>query len=297
MRGKPVVVDRVVKSRASFWTQVLIGNTEVYPLRWCSMKRYAFLALCAVAILGGIPVSAQDRRLGIIGEDDRVPVTAQGPPWDAIGQVNIGGLRFTGQCTGTLVAADIVLTAAHCVMDPWRKTPFPLHDIHFLVAVRGPMNKGHSTAKCLHFPKDYEFVPPEKILPTMPAQKVPLRELGKDVVTIVLNDKLVVDPAPLADGVAGQPGLLLVHAAYPVDRRFALTAHFNCHLLRSDPELRPLWFNDCDTHPASSGGPLFTNMEGTLELAAIMLGTGERSFNVALPISEWEDLAKDSACP
>ena len=130
----------------------------------------------------------------------------------------------------------------------------------------------------------------------MPAQKVSLCALAKDVVTIVLNDKLAVDPAPLAYSVAGQPELLLVHAAYPVDRRFVLTAHFNCHLLRSDPELRPLWFSDCDTHPASSGGPVFAKVDGVLKLTAIMLAAGERTSNVALPISEWKDLAKDSAC-
>ena len=39
---------------------------------------------------------------------------------------------------------EIVLTAAHCVMDPWHKTPFPLHDIHFLAGVRGAGNKGHA---------------------------------------------------------------------------------------------------------------------------------------------------------
>ena len=149
-----------------------------------------------------------------------------------------------------------------------------------------PENKGHSTAKCLHFPKDYEFIPPEKILPTMPTN-VPLRTFVNDVVAIVLNDKLAVDPVPLAEGVAAEPGLRLVHAAYPADRRFALTAHFNCHLLRSDPE-KPLWLNDCDTHPASSGGPLFTRIDGTLKLVAILLATGERLYNLALPISRME---------
>ncbi len=137
-------------------------------------------------------------------------VLEQGPPWDAIGQVNVEGYRIAARCTGTLVAPDIVLTAAHCVMDPWRKTPFPLHDIHFLAGVRGAERKGHATAKCLQFQKNYEFVAPEKILPTMLAQKVPLSAFATDVVAMVLNEKLAVDPAPLADGVVAQPGLRLV---------------------------------------------------------------------------------------
>ena len=259
--------------------------------------RQRISALFGIVVIGfSTTVSSQDLHPGIIGEDDRVRVEDQGPPWDAVGQVNIGGYRMAGRCTGTMVAPDLVLTAAHCVMNPWSKAPFPLHDIHFLAAVRGTENKGHSTAKCLHFPKGYEFVAPEQILPTTPSGKVPLRAFKSDVVAIVLNEKLPVEPVPLATGVMSHPGLPLVHAAYPADRRFVLSAHFNCHLLRSDLE-GPLWFNDCDTHPASSGGPLFTKMDGVLKLAAIILGTGERISNIALPISEWIDLTRNSECP
>jgi protease YdgD len=234
--------------------------------------------------------SSQDLHPGIIGEDDRVEVIEQGSPWDAIGQVNVGE---HGHCTGTLVAPDVVLTAAHCVVDEERKEPFPLRDIQFRTAVRGAEDKGHSTAKCLRFPKNYDF----DAIGTLGNDK---RDFAGtdfiDAVVIVLNDRLAVLPAPLADGVVAKPGLRLVHAAYPADRNFVLTAQFRCQLLRADFK-GPLWFNNCDTHPASSGGPIFITRDGKLGLAAIMLGMQERISNIGLPISEWKSLLREAVCP
>jgi protease YdgD len=247
------------------------------------MKRYVltgFMALVAMIVSG--PASNQDLHPGIIGDDDRVRVDDLGPPWDAVGQVNIGGYRMAGRCTGTMVASDLVLTAAHCVINPWSKTPFPLRDIHFVAGVRGSVNKGHATAKCLHFTSGYQYEP--------------LYGVAKDAVAIVLKEKLKVDPVTLDYGVVAENGLRFVHAAYPADRRFALHAHYDCHLLRFDLT-EPLWLNDCDTDPASSGGPLFSNIDGVLKLAAIMIGMSRRIFNVAVPISQWVDLTRNSACP
>ncbi len=261
------------------------------------MKHSALLALLAAAVLVTCrPAVSQDLSPGIIGEDDRVRLDQQGPPWDAIGQVNISTYRMAGQCTGTLVAPNVVITAAHCIMDPFKKTPFPLHAIHFLAGVRGSDNMGHETADCLHFPKDYVYIGPEKILPATPARRVPPEFFQTDAVAIVLKGALTVDPAPLAESVVPQPGLRLVHVAYPADHRFLPWAHFNCHLLRSDLQ-KPLWFNDCDTHVGSSGGPLFVEQDGAYKLAAIMLGGVERMYNIAMPVSEWLDLARNTTCP
>ena len=268
----------------------LVPQTGLYSMRYVPISALVVMA----ALVADRSASSQDLHPGIIGKDDRVLLEEQGPPWDAVGQVNISGYRMAGRCTGTLVAPNLVVTAAHCVVDPWSRKPFPLHDIHFLAGVRRTESKGHATVQCLHFPENYQFIPPEKILPALPAQTVTMRSFLTDVVVMVLDTSLTVDPAPLAEGLSAQPGLRLAHVAYAADRRFMPSAHFDCHLLSSEP--RPLWFNDCDTHPASSGGPLFIRTDGTYRIAAIMLGAGGHQYNVALPTSEWAELMRNTSC-
>jgi len=91
------------------------------------MKNVAlFLLLLGIAVtMAGRPASRQDLRPGIIGQDDRVRLDAKGPPWDAIGQVNVVGFHTIDACTGTLAAANLVMTAAHCVMKPLEKDSIP----------------------------------------------------------------------------------------------------------------------------------------------------------------------------
>lgn len=55
----------------------------------------------------------------IIGRDDRVPMVNRSFPWSAIGRIEgiaADGKRYS--CTGTLIAKSIVLTNAHCVVNP-----------------------------------------------------------------------------------------------------------------------------------------------------------------------------------
>lgn len=59
-------------------------------------------------------------RRAIPGNDDRVPVTTEAFPWSAIGRIDWVGTKNDGtevdlgQCTGTLVGRDLVLTNSHC---------------------------------------------------------------------------------------------------------------------------------------------------------------------------------------
>lgn len=245
------------------------------------------LAAAGITVFAAVAAS-QTLQPGLIGEDDREPVTATGQPWDAIGQVNIGGYRSVGQCTGTLVRPDLVITAAHCVMDDAKAKPHPMHNIHFLAGVSGEKHLAHAKAKCLRFLKGYAYVPVRN------ANGVPLTALYQDVAAIVLTTKLALEPATVADLRPREPGESLVHAAYPSDRRYQLLAHVGCRLLRPNRPV-PIWLNDCDTHPASSGGPVFVEESGHMRVAAVMVGAGRRN-NTALPIAVWQELLDGKGC-
>jgi protease YdgD len=109
------------------------------------MLKYLRVTLCFLSMMlfAGL-ASAQERHPGVIGEDNRKIVESRDAPWPAIGQVNVSAYRFQLRCTGSLVAPDLVLTAAHCLIDPFTKKPFPLHQIHFLAGVRGSEWLAHS---------------------------------------------------------------------------------------------------------------------------------------------------------
>ena len=260
-------------------------SLSAWAARAASPLRWPPLGLCAAALLGA-SAGVSNLCAGIIGDDDRIIVEERGAPWDAIGQVNIGGYSSRGQCTGTLVAPDIVITAAHCVVDDWKAAPVPLHDIHFLAGLRRGSYLGHATAKCLHFFPGFEF--PEKALSARAAREfASVQQQGTDVVAIVLNAKLKIAPVPIAKPGNVEPGLWLTYAGYPADRRYVLSAHMGYRLLSvgHDPLL---WLHDCDTQPASSGGPVFVQRDSHLELAAIMVGATREPSSVAFPIMGWD---------
>jgi protease YdgD len=256
-----------------------------------SMRQRLRLLLSCLAALSLCDLAAAAKlRPGIIGKDDRVRIANAKTPWSAIGQVNIGGYRSTKKCTGTLIEPNVVITAAHCVVDPRTGQPFPLHNIHFLAGVSGSKNLGHATAQCVHVKEGYK----SDAAALKRTGRMSVAKLSNDMATIVLKNALPVTPAPLATSLTAKPGLALVHASYPADRRFALSAS-NCKLLPSDFGA-PLWLNDCDTHPASSGGPLLTKVEGSFRLAAIMTATGDGDANLAVPVSQGAFMPQAS-CP
>ena len=234
---------------------------------------------CFSFLLGNVCAYAETPPREISDHGERLVIEDLSPPWGSIGQVNVAGYRRRLECTGSLIASNVVITAAHCVMDPWHRKPFPVDEIHFLGGVRGSKWLGHSRAKCLHFPPDYKYDG---------------QPFSNDIVLITLNDNIDnIAPSELDRTEAGGPKISLVHAAYPADRRYVLTAQFGCHLVAQNQNL---WLTDCNAHPASSGGPVFVQRKEGLKLAAIMVGAGP-SGSIAVPLANWIDISAAHNCP
>jgi protease YdgD len=220
------------------------------------------VAVGSFLVAAGGPAN-RDALPGIIGQDDRVILDSAKWPWAAVGRLNRAAGGF---CTGTLVAPDIVLTAAHCLHDTRTHRQIAAKDIHFVAGYRRGNFLAHSVARRIVHSPTLRFT-----------DRGGTSNPFDDWALLLLQTPMAIEPIPVrqlmpregssADN--ADTGLLV--AGYNQDRPHLLSLHEGCTIVDRLSADRVL-VHTCDATHGASGAPLMMRSADGFFVVGIIKG-------------------------
>ncbi|PTX54731.1 trypsin [Litoreibacter ponti] len=188
--------------------------------------------------------------------------------WQGVGRINLGSSGF---CTGTLIAPDLVLTAAHCFFDnDGRRTPDG--DIEFLAGWQNGRAEAYRGAKRSVIHPEYVFKGRNNV-----------ERVASDVALIQL-DQPIKHPSikPFNTATKVERGQEVQVVSYAKNRANAPSIQETCHLLARDPGV---YVTSCDVDFGASGAPIFAVQNGEAVVLSVVSAKAQwRQQKVALAV-------------
>ncbi|UWQ79973.1 trypsin-like serine protease [Leisingera sp. S132] len=191
--------------------------------------------------------------------------------WEAVGRLELNG---QGYCTGTLIAPELVLTAAHCVYGKDDKLR-PAEQIRFRAGLRDGVAVAERQALQIAAHLGYD-----------PRRRLNMDNIRHDVALIRLAEPILSSQANAFALHSGEDyGSGISVTSYGQGRDEALSRQRQCNLMG---EHRDVLMIDCNVTFGSSGAPVFSQVGGRGRILSLVSGGGrfrgkQVAFGMKLP--------------